>query len=86
MYHIMEQWWLDTIIQLYKGKGPKDQFENLRNYVPKLFENIMLDLAKPKIVSGTSKFQKGAIPMHIAQEYLFTVKSVISLYIATIWH
>ena len=61
-----EQWRLDNIIQLYKGKGPKDQFENLRNihtknYVPKLFENIIFNMAKPKIVSGTSKFQIGAI-------------------------
>ena len=62
-----DQWNKDFIIQLYKGSGPKDQFKNLRNIhtkadIPKFFENMVLNAAKSKIVSGTSKFQIGAIP------------------------
>ena len=80
-----QQWRNSTILQLYKGSGPKDEFNNQRNIhikhaVPKLFENIVLSLAKPKIVSGTTKYQIGAMPKHRAQEHLFTLKSIIALY------
>ena len=80
-----QQWRNSLIVQLYKGKGAQDEFSNLRNIhmkleIPKFFEHILLKLAKPNIVSGTSKFQIGAIPLHRVQEHLFTLKSVISLY------
>ena len=36
---------------------------------------------KPKIVKNSSKYQIGAMPNHRASEHLFTLKSIISLYI-----
>ena len=74
-----------NIIQLYKGKGPKDDFNNMRNIhtkleIPKLFENMLLLRARPKIIEGTSKYQIGAMPGHRSSEDLFTLKSVIALY------
>ena len=41
---------------------------------------MIVDKSKDKIVSNCSKFQVGGIPKHRAQEHLFCVKSVISLY------
>ena len=66
-----QQWRNSLIIQLYKGKGPKDEFENM-----------ILKIAKPLLVAGTTKFQIGLIPNHRAQEHLFTLKSVIALYMS----
>ena len=83
--NIPEQWRKTIIIQLYKGKGPKDDFNNMRNIhtkleIPKLFKNMLLLRARPKIVEGTSKYQIGAMPNHRSSEHLFTLKSVIALY------
>ena len=80
-----EQWRNTIIIQLYKGKGPKDDFNNQRNIhtkeeVPKCFEGLVVDKSKEKIVSYCSKFQIGGITGHRAAEHLFTVKSIISHY------
>ena len=73
------------IIQLHKGKGPEDDFNNMRNIhtkleVPKLFENMLLLRVRPKIVEGTSKYQIGAMSGHRSSEHIFTLKSVIALY------
>lgn len=80
-----EQWRDTVIIQLYKGKGPMNEFDNMRNIhtkldIPKLFKNLLYKRAKPLIQEGTSKLQIGAIPNHRAQEYLFTLKSNIAFY------
>ena len=81
-----QQWRNTVIIQLYKGKGPKEEFNNQRNIhtkeeIPKLFEGIVVDKSKEKIVSFCSKFQIGGIPGHRSAEHLFSIKSVISYYI-----
>ena len=80
------QQWRDTIIvQLFKGKGESSDYNNQRNIhtkedLPKLFEGIVVDKSKAKLVKKCSKFQIGGIPGHRPQEHLFTAKSVISLY------
>ena len=80
-----QQWRNTMIVQIYKGKGEHSDFNNQRNIhtkedQPKLFEGIVVDLSKPKLVQKCSKFQIGGIPGHRPQEHLFTAKSVISLY------
>ena len=80
-----QQWRNTVIIQLYKGKGETCDFNNQRNIhtkkdIPKLFEGIVVDKSKPKLIEKCSKFQIGGIPKHRSQEHLFTVKSVLALY------
>ena len=79
------QWRNTIVIQLFKGKGSINNFSNQRyihtkEYIPKLFEGIVVDKSKDKMVSKCSKFQIGGIPQHRSQENLFTLKSVIGLY------
>ena len=73
-------------MQLYKGKGDFCDYNNQRNIhtkedQPKLFEGIVVDRSKPKMVKHCSKFQIGGIPGHRPQEHLFVIKSVIGLYL-----
>ena len=80
-----QQWRNTVIVQIYKKKGDFSDFNNQRNihtkdFIPKLFEGIIVDKSKDIIVSNCSKFQIGGMPKHRAQEHLFCVKSVISLY------
>ena len=75
------------MIQLYKGKGDKSDFGNqrfihIKEEIPKSFEHIVVTKMKPIIIKYVSKYQIGAIPGHQASEHLFTLKSVISLYIS----
>ena len=62
--------WQKTIcIQLYKGKGKKDDFNSQRfihtkDCVPKGFEQIVINKVKPTMVRNCTKFQIGAIPGH----------------------
>ena len=81
-----EQWRITKIIQLYKGSGSRNELSNLRNIntkeeTPKLFGNIVTNLAKPNIISSMTKFQIGTKPGHCAQEHLFVLKSIIGLYV-----
>ena len=80
-----QQWRNTVIVQIPKKKGKYNIYDNQRNihikdYIPKIFEGMIVDKSKDKIVSNCSKFQVGGIPKHRAQEHLFCVKSVISLY------
>ena len=80
-----KQWRNTILIQLFKGKGSINEFSTQRfihtkEEIPKLFEGIVVDKSKFKIISKCSKFQIGGMPHHRSQENLFTVKSVISLY------
>ena len=70
---------------LYKGVGLKSnlshyRFIHTKDENPKAFEHIVIAKAKPKIVSGCSTFQIGAILEHQSQEHLFTLKSLMSWY------
>ena len=81
-----EQWRKTGIIQLYKGKGERDEFGNQRNIhtkvdIPKLFGHMVMSKAKDKIIQNMTKYQIGTKTGHRAQEHLFTLKSVIALYI-----
>ena len=80
-----EQWRNTVIVQLYKGRGEESCFDNQRNIHtkeadPKFFEGIVVDLSKPKLTKRCSKFQIGGIQGHRPQEHLFTLKSIIGLY------
>ena len=82
---IPEQWKKTTVIQIYKGKGNMNEFSNQRNIhtkheIPKLFGSILMSQVKQTLIDKMSKFQLGTKPGHRAQEHLFSVKSVISLY------
>ena len=53
-----------------------------RRKIPKCFETLVMDKAKPKIISKCSKFQIGGLPGHQSAEHLFTLKSIISLFMS----
>ena len=79
-----EQWRKTGIIQLYKGKGERNEFGNQRNIhtkvdIPKLFGHMVMSKAKDKIIQNMTKYQIGTKNGHRAQEHLFTLKSVIAL-------
>ena len=82
---IPDQWRNTTIIQLFKGKGDPSDYSNQRNlhtknFVPKIFEGMLVDKSKERIISHCSKYQIGAMPLHRSQEHLFTMKSIVLLY------
>ena len=64
-----QQWRNTIIIQLYKGKGESFEFNNQRNIhtkedIPKLFEGIVVNKSKQKMIEKCSKYQIGGIPKH----------------------
>ena len=82
---IPESWRETTIIQIWKGKGPREDLENIRHIhtknseIPKLFGNLITNLIKPTIEENISPFQIGAMSGHRSEEHLFTLKSVLAL-------
>ena len=77
---------LVKLLILIIKKNSKFKFENQRfihtkDQIPKSFEHIVTAKMKPKIVKNSSKYQIGAMPNHRASEHLFTLKSIIALYI-----
>ena len=80
------KWQKTTCIQLFKGKGKENDF-NCQRFIhtkeeePKGFEHILINKVKPRLIKNCSKYQIGAIPGHQAAEHLFTIKSVMSLYL-----
>ena len=82
---IPDEWKQTNIIQLFKGKGNRDELGNYRNIhtkvdVRKLFGDIVTDEMKEKVKDNVSKFQIWAMQGHRAQEHLFSLKSVIGYY------
>ena len=80
-----QQWRNTVIVQIYKGKGDKNDFDFQRNIhtkkeEPKFFEGIVVDKSKDTLTQACSKYQIGGIPGHRSQEHLFSVKSIICLY------
>ena len=80
-----ESWTETTLVQLYKGKGPKNNLENMRhihikNEFSKFFGHIVVSAMKSEINKNLSKFQIATKPGHRPQEHLFVLKSVIALY------
>ena len=81
-----DQWRKTLIIQLFKGKGERNEYCNQRNIhtkleIPKFFGHAVMSQAKEIIIHNMTKFQIGTRNGHRAQEHLFTLKSLISLYI-----
>ena len=79
-----DSWRNTVIIQLYKGRGPRENLDFQRNIhtkldVPKFFGHIVATAAKPNLNSHMSPYQIGTKPGHRAQEHLFVIKSVIGL-------
>ena len=80
------RWCKSTLVQIYKGSGPRNNFQNqrfihMKDEFPKFFGNLVMAAAKEKLIENMSKYQIGAKPGHRAQEHLFIIKSVISLYV-----
>ena len=81
---IPETWHETTLIQLYKGKGPRNNLENMRhihikNEYSKFFGHLVVTAAKPEIFRNLSKFQIATKPGHRPQEHIFVLKSLIQL-------
>ena len=81
-----DQWRKTDIIQLYKGKGDKDDFGSQRNIhtkneISKFFGHIVMSKTKNIILNSMTKYQIGTKTGHRAQEHLFTLKSIIALYL-----
>ena len=80
-----DRWSKSTLVQLYKGKGPRSILDNMRHIhtkdeTPKFFGHMVVSACKEKMTSNMTKFQIGTKPGHRAQEHLFVLKSVIALY------
>ena len=80
-------WEYTNCTMLFKGKGLVSEFGNQRfihskDEIPKCFESLVIEKAKPKIVKKCSKFQIGGLPGHQSAEHLFTLKSIIALYLS----
>ena len=80
------RWSESILIQLYKGSGSRNLLRNHRfihtkEEFPKFFGNLVMTAARDTLVNNMSKFQIGAKPGHRAQEHLFVLKSVLSLYL-----
>ena len=70
---------------MFKCKGESDEFGIQRNIhtkceIPKLFGHTVMSKAKEIIIENMIKFQIGNKTGHRAQEHLFTLKSIISLF------
>ena len=74
-----------SLVQIYKGKGPREilsnsRFIHMKPWLPKLCESVVVGKMKPKIVEEVSEFQIGGLPSYRPSHHLFVVKSVIALY------
>ena len=78
-------WESTMLIMLYKGSGLKEIMDNNRfihskDWMPRLFEDLVVNKMKPKVQNYTTKYQIGGMKGHRATEHLFSVKSVIGYY------
>ena len=69
----------------YKGKGTPDNLDNMRHIhvkeeVPKLFSQIVINAAKHNLVDNMSKFQIATKPGHRATEHVFVLLSIMASY------
>ena len=73
------------MIQLWKGKGRKSSLEfmrhlHIREDIPKLFQQILTEKAKPMIFKNMTKYQIAAKPGHRATEHVFVLMSLIAMF------
>ena len=76
---------LTTLIQIYKGKGPRqilsnNRFIHTKSWIPRLCEAMVVERMKPVITEKVSMFQIGGMPGRRSSEHLFVLKSIIALY------
>ena len=81
-----DRWEKSTLVQLYKGKGPRSILDNKRHIhckdeFQKFFGHLVVSASKDKMISNLTKYQIATKPGHRAQEHLFVLKSIIALYI-----
>ena len=81
-----KSWSKTSLVQLFKGKGSRGVLDNYRHLhmkdeFPKFFGHLVVSAAKERLIGNMSKFQIGTKPHHRAQEHIFVLKSVISLYL-----
>ena len=78
-------WEYTLLIMLYKGVGLKEIMDNNRfihskNWMPRLFEDIVVSKMKSKIQDKVTKYQIWGMKGHRSTEHLFSVKRVIAYY------
>ena len=71
------------LIQLFKGKGSKEDLEfyrfiHTKEWFPKIFEALVVDKMKPKLIKKMSIYQI-AKAGHRPQEHIFVAKGIIAL-------
>ena len=81
--NIPSRFFLTILIQLYKGKGCLQQLTNsrylhIKDYLPRVFEALVVDDMKDDIVAASSKFQIGGKPGMRTMFHLFVFKSIMA--------
>ena len=82
---IPTHWKHTTLVQLWKCKGDFRDQKYMRNlhikeFEPKFFGHIVINLAKEILLKNTSIFQIGAKKGHRAAEHIYVMKSCIQMY------
>ena len=72
-----------TLVQIYKGKGLREELANShfihsKQWLPRMAEAMVVDKFKEKLIDSMTKYQIGGKPGHRPSEHLFVVKSVIA--------
>ena len=78
-------WKKSKLVQLWKGSGKKTSHESMRfihlkEEIPKLFSQIVVEKAKPNIFENITKFLIAGKPCHQPMEHLFVLMSLIALH------
>ena len=84
--NIPEGWESTLLIMLYKGRGLRESMDNNRfihskEWLPRLFEDLVVSKMKVKVLKKTTKYQIGGMKGHRPTEHLFSIKSIIAYYI-----
>ena len=78
-------WRKTTILQIPKSTTGTTNLDEMRNIhlkdpIPKFFGNILMNEVKEDLMNSMTKYQLGTKSGHRAQEHIFVLKSVISLF------
>ena len=82
--NVPDKWYNSELIQLEKGKTPKNSLENfcfmhIEHLIVKLFQQIVYLETKDLLINNMTKFQIASRPGHRAIEHVFCVMSLIQL-------
>ena len=80
---IPRRWDLTTLKQIYK-KGPKNclqsyRYVHIKEWMLCLFDGLVFNKIRPKLIENMTKFQIGTKPGHRPQEHIFVLNSVLDL-------